>query len=90
MLRFLSALIGIFFRRDAKAYVERKAEEHPEDLDVGGSVVDLLKSLNQDSSYKARARLAASYGHVGYAGTEDDNIWLHAEIMRRVGQRRFP
>ena len=90
MLRFLSALFGLIFRRDAQAYVERKADEHSEDLSVHESVVDLLKSLDQPSDIEARRRLALRFGHTTYSGTAAENIWLHGEIMRGVALRRFP
>ena len=89
-IRLLSAFFGLFFRRDAQAYVERKAEEHSEDLSVHESVVDLLKSLNQPSSMEARKALSIRFGHMTYSGTAAENIWLHGEIMRGVALRRFP
>ena len=90
MIKLLTNLFGYFWPRDADAYVERRAEQSSENLDTDLSVVDLLKSLGQDSSYGARARLAAAWGRAGYSGTAGDNIWLHSEIMRRVANRTFP
>lgn len=40
------------------------------------SIVDYLKSQGQDSSYNARANLAAQYGIDNYSGTSDQNISL--------------
>lgn len=42
----------------------------------GGSVVDYLKSIGQDSSFENRKKLAAQYGISGYTGTAEQNIDL--------------
>jgi len=90
MANIFSKLLGLIVKRDAQVFAEKKAEEHGEDLSVHESVADLLKALDQDSSYPARAKLAADFGRPEYAGTAEQNTWLHQEIMRRVSQRRFP
>lgn len=90
MLKLINAFLGLFFPRDAQAYAEKQADQSGEDLSVHESVVDLLKALGQDSTYGARAKLAADFGRPDYAGTAEQNTWLHQEIMRRVSQRRFP
>lgn len=41
-----------------------------------GSIVDYLKKNGQDSSYAARAQLAANYGIQGYKGTAAQNTQL--------------
>lgn len=43
---------------------------------TGPSVVEYLKSIGQDSSYSARARLAQQYGISGYRGTAAQNTAL--------------
>ena len=45
-------------------------------LNVGTSIVDYLKSIGQDSSFPARAQLAAQFGIQNYTGTEDQNVQL--------------
>lgn len=42
----------------------------------GSSIVDALKAVGQDSSYAARAALAAKIGIVNYTGTADQNTQL--------------
>jgi hypothetical protein len=80
----LHLLIG---PRDANAYLERR--KLPEDLDYPNSVVDLLKTLRMDSSFEARKKLAGEYGRTVYSGTAEENTWLHAEIMRRIRERKL-
>lgn len=43
---------------------------------TGDSLVDYLKSIGQDSSFAARAKLAAEKGIVGYARTAEQNTQL--------------
>ncbi len=42
----------------------------------GDSIVDYLKSVEQDSSFANRAKLAAQHGIKGYKGTEKQNLDL--------------
>jgi len=44
------------------------------------SIVDLLKSRGEDSSYKARCKLAARYGIYDYVGTAEQNSELIAFV----------
>jgi len=49
------------------------------------SIVDLLKLLDLDSSLGARRELANELNiHVGAAGTAEENIALHAAVMRKL------
>lgn len=43
---------------------------------TGGSIVDYLTSIGQDSSYSNRARLARKHGITGYSGTAAQNTRL--------------
>lgn len=43
---------------------------------TGNSIVDYLKSVGQNSSYQARAKLAPQYGIGGYTGTAQQNLKL--------------
>ncbi len=59
-------------------------------LDWRHSIVDLLKLLDMDASLGARQILAKEMGRVGtFSGTADDNIWLHGEVMKAIGQREI-
>jgi len=48
----------------------------PESTYSGGSVVDYLIFIGQDSSFTNRAKLAAFYGIIDYAGTVEQNLQL--------------
>lgn len=69
---------------DAEAVLAARALEHGEHLDWRYSIVDLLKVLDLDSSLEARKRLADELGNPDYVGSASQNIWLHAEVMKRV------
>ncbi|WP_370189446.1 DUF3597 domain-containing protein [Qipengyuania sp.] len=45
------------------------------------SIVDLMKLLGIDSDYEARKALASEMGREDYAGSAEDNIWLHRRVM---------
>ncbi len=45
------------------------------------SIGDLMKLLGIDSDYEARKALAIEMGREDYAGTAEDNIWLHRRVM---------
>ena len=62
---------------------QHKAETG-EDLDYAHSVVDLLKLINEDSSFRFRKQLAAEFGMTGYIGSAPQNEALAAEIMKRL------
>lgn len=46
-----------------------------------GSIIDLLNSAGQDSSYQARAQMAKQYGIQGYSGTAAQNTDLANKFM---------
>ena len=51
------------------------------------SIVDLLTLLDMDSSLTARKQLADELNiHVGAAGTAEENIALHKEVMRKLAE----
>lgn len=50
------------------------------------SIVDLMKLLGIDSSYGNRKELAAEMGRTDYAGSAEDNIWLHKATMRELAK----
>jgi hypothetical protein len=59
-----------------------KAKGHS--LNWNNSIVDLLKTLDLDSSLEARKKLAAE---LGYSGDTNDtvkmNVWLHEQVMKK-------
>lgn len=67
---------------DVTAILDAKAS-HAEDW--RHSVVDLMKCVGIDSSLPARREMAAELGYPGsLEATGAMNVWLHAEIMRRL------
>lgn len=50
-------------------------------MPANGSVVDLLNSAGQDSSFKARTQLAQQYGIQGYTGTAAQNQELSKKYI---------
>ena len=45
------------------------------------SIVDLMKLLGIDSDYDSRKALAEEMGRTDYAGSAEDNVWLHQQVM---------
>ena len=58
------------------ANVAPKAPHYDSGSYSGGSIVDYLRSIGQDSSYAHRKELAAQYGISGYRGTAAQNLAL--------------
>ncbi len=48
------------------------------------SIVDLMKLIGVDSSYENRKALAQELGRDNYAGSAEDNIWLHKRTMKEL------
>jgi len=57
-----------------------------QDLNWRTSIVDLMKLLGIDSSYGNRKELAQELGRTDYAGSAEDNIWLHKATMQELAQ----
>lgn len=53
-----------------------------------GSVVDLLNSAGQDSSYAARSQLAQQYGIQGYTGTAAQNTDLSKKYLEAYNKNK--
>ena len=70
---------------DVEVIVGKYAEAKGEPLNWKTSIVDLLKSLDIDSSLENRKELA---DELGYTGDKSDsaamNIWLHREVMKKI------
>lgn len=50
------------------------------------SIVDLMKLINVDSDYESRKALASEMGRGDYAGSAEDNVWLHQRVMDQLAQ----
>ena len=74
----------------AKA-LDHRASLRSDRLDWRNSIVDLLKLIDMDSSLLARKRLAKEAGYFGdnFTGTAQDNVWLHGEVMKAIGQGKM-
>ena len=60
------------------------AAKSGEDLDWQKSIVDLLKVVGMDSSFKARQELAKDLNYTGdMHDSASMNIWLHKEVLTR-------
>ena len=72
---------------DVAAVLDKMASESKQKLDWKHSIVDLMKLVGMDSSLSARRELAAD---LKYAGDTSDtatmNIWLHKEVMKKLGE----
>ncbi len=73
---------------DVEQVLEAKmAEKGNPDLNWRTSIVDLMKLLDIDSSLDNRKELATELGYTGAKdGSAEMNIWLHKEVMRRLGE----
>ncbi len=60
------------------------AMDGADNLNWRTSIVDLMKLIGVDSSYGARKELAQELGREDYAGSAEDNIWLHKVTMQHL------
>jgi hypothetical protein len=70
---------------DVAAIVEKAAAAKGEKLNWKTSTVDLMKTLDIDSSFHARQELAKELGYTG--DTNDSasmNVWLHKQVMAKL------
>ena len=71
---------------EAAELIKKRAEtEHPgEDLDTASSVVDVMKALDIDSSFKNRKKLAEFFKiDRAYEGFGGQNLWLRDKLIER-------
>jgi 3-oxoacyl-ACP reductase-like protein len=69
---------------DVTAVLNGMAAKSGEDLDWQKSIVDLLKVVGMDSSFKARQELAKDLNYTGdMHDSASMNIWLHKEVLKR-------
>lgn len=80
-----SAAGGTLSGIDVEKVVADRAATKKEKLDWKNSIVDLMKVLDLDSSFKARQELAKE---LKYTGDMNDsasmNIWLHKQVMQKL------
>lgn len=72
---------------DVVAILDGLAAKNPEKLDWKKSIVDLMKLVGMDSSFKARKQLAQE---LNYTGDPNDsasmNIWLHKQVLIKLSE----
>jgi 3-oxoacyl-ACP reductase-like protein len=70
---------------DVTAILDGLAAKNSENLDWRKSIVDLMKLVGMDSSFKARKQLAQE---LNYTGDPNDsasmNIWLHKQVLIKI------
>ncbi len=50
------------------------------------SIVDLMKLVGIDASYDNRKSLAHELGNAEYAGSAEDNVTLHKQVMKALAE----
>ena len=72
---------------DVAAILDGLAAKNPENLDWKKSIVDLMKLVGMDSSFKARKQLAQE---LNYTGDPNDsasmNVWLHKQVLVKIAE----
>jgi 3-oxoacyl-ACP reductase-like protein len=72
---------------DIAAILDGLAAKNPEKLDWKKSIVDLMKLVGMDSSFKARKQLAQE---LNYTGDPNDsasmNVWLHKQVLIKLSE----
>ena len=72
---------------DVAAILDGFAAKNPEKLDWKKSIVDLMKLVGMDSSFKARKQLAQE---LNYTGDPNDsaamNVWLHKQVLIKISE----
>ncbi len=66
------------------------AEDRPGAPDWKGSIVDLMKILDQDASFGNRRELWAEMGHTdAYTGSAEQNVQLHKDVTAKIASREM-
>ncbi|HEY7002482.1 MAG TPA: DUF3597 domain-containing protein [Candidatus Udaeobacter sp.] len=72
---------------DIAAILDGLAAKNSEKLDWKKSIVDLMKLVGMDSSFKARKQLAQE---LNYTGDPNDsasmNVWLHKQVLIKIAE----
>ena len=72
---------------DVAQVLDRQAAANGHGLNWRMSIVDLMKLCGLDSSLSHRQELARELGYKGDSNdTATMNIWLHAEVMRKLAE----
>ncbi|AMO24409.1 DUF3597 domain-containing protein [Ramlibacter solisilvae] len=72
---------------DVEAVLNEIAAQNSQKLNWRTSIVDLMKLLDLDSSFKARKDLATELGYTGALdGSAEMNTWLHRQVMTKLAQ----
>ena len=72
---------------DVAVILDGLAAKNSEKLDWKKSIVDLMKLVGMDSSFKARKQLAQELNYTG--DTSDSasmNIWLHKQVLIKIAE----
>ena len=72
---------------DVAVILDGLTAKNPEKLDWKKSIVDLMKLVGMDSSFKARKQLAQE---LNYTGDPNDsasmNVWLHKQVLIKISE----
>src|SRR5215471_10588980 len=72
---------------DVAVILDGLAAKNSENLDWKKSIVDLMKLVGMDSSFKARKQLAQE---LNYTGDPNDsasmNVWLHKQVLIKIAE----
>jgi len=75
---------------DVKAALAEKAKGAPMFKDWDKSIVDLCRLLDLNPSFSARNEMYVKAGGAGtYHGSEEQNIWLHGQVMESLAKNGF-
>lgn len=69
---------------DVAAILDQAVKAKGVKLDWRKSIVDLLKTLDIDSSLQARKDLAHELGYTGSADSAAMNVWLHKQVIQKL------
>lgn len=72
---------------DVAVILDGLAAKNPEKLDWKKSIVDLMKLVGMDSSFKARKQLAQELNYTGDPGDSASmNVWLHKQVLIKLSE----
>ena len=74
-------------QEQVEAMIVKLADAQREKYNWKGSIVDLMKLLNLDSSLSARKQLAQELGYKGkLTGSAEMNVWLYNQVMQNLAE----
>lgn len=74
-------------KKQFAAELDALASKRGGNLDWRGSIIDLMKALDIDSSLEHRRHLASELKYEGdFDGSPEQNAWLHSQIVRLVAE----